>query len=97
MPTSLLRLQEITRHTVIDGPGSTDPALRRQIAAGHPPPELAALVKKIFDHPYAVTDDDVDRLRRSYSEAQLFEVIVAAAVGASGYRLTAALTAVERA
>jgi alkylhydroperoxidase family enzyme len=57
--------------------------------------ELAALVQKIFDHAYRVTDDDVDALRSHYSEGQLFELVVAAAVGAAEYRLKAALAALE--
>jgi alkylhydroperoxidase family enzyme len=95
VPTPLLRLQAMTRHAVVDGPGSTDSALRRLVAAGQPPPELAALVNKIFDHAYTVTDDDVNALRPYYSEEQLFELMVAAAVGASEYRLEAALNALQ--
>ena len=71
MPPLFLRLQAATYNAVVDGPGSTDSALRRQIASGQPPLELAALVQKIFDHAYRVTDDDVDALRPHYSEGQL--------------------------
>jgi alkylhydroperoxidase family enzyme len=95
VPTPLFRLQAETRHAVVDGPGSTDAALRRQVASGQPPLELATLVKKIFEHAYTVTDADVDALRHHYGEEQLFELIVAAAVGASEYRLEAALAALE--
>jgi alkylhydroperoxidase family enzyme len=91
------RLQAVTRHAVVDGPGSTDSALRRQVASGQSPLELVALVQKIFDHAYRVTDGDVDALRPRYSEEQLFELLVAAAVGASEYRLKAALAALEAA
>ena len=97
MPTPLFDLQAATRDAVVDGPGSTDSALRRQVASGQPPSQLAALVQKIFDHAYRVTDDDVDALRSCYSEEQLFELMVAAAVGASEHRLEAALAALESA
>ena len=97
MPTPLFRLQAVTRHAVVDGPGSTDAALRRQVASGQPPLELAALVKKIFERADTVIDDDVNALRHHYSEEQLFELIVAAAVGAAEYRLEAALAALESA
>ena len=90
-------LQTATRHAVVDGPGSTDAAVRRQVAAGQPPSELALLVQKIRDHPYRVTDADVDALRDRYSEEQLFELTVAAALGASEDRLKAALAALEAA
>jgi alkylhydroperoxidase family enzyme len=95
MPPSFSDLQAATRHAVVDGPGSTDSTLRRQAASGQPPPELTALVQKIRDHAYKVTDDDMDALRARYSEDQLFELVVAAAVGAAEYRLQAALAALE--
>jgi hypothetical protein len=95
MPQSFSDLQAATRHTVVDGPGSTDSTLRRQAASGQPPSELTTLVQKIRDHAYKVTDDDMDALRARYSEDQLFELVVAAAVGAAEYRLQAALAALE--
>jgi hypothetical protein len=90
-------LQAATRHAVVEGPGSTDSVLRRQVASGQPPLELTTLVRKIFDHAYKLTDADVNALRAHYSEEQLFELMVAAAVGASEYRLKAALSALETA
>jgi alkylhydroperoxidase family enzyme len=93
----LSQLLTATRDAVLDGAGSTDATVRRQVASGQPPAELAALVQKIRDRAYTVTDSDVDRLRARYSEDQLFEVIVAAAVGAAEERLNAALDAVRRA
>ncbi len=88
-------LQRATRRTVLDGPGRTESSLRHQVALGQPPPELADLVRKIRDHAYRVTDADVDALRAKYSDDQLFEVIVAAAVGAAEHRLRRALAAVD--
>jgi alkylhydroperoxidase family enzyme len=93
----LSELLAATRRAVLDGPGFTDASVRRQAAAGNPPSELAPLVKKIRERAYTVTDEDVDRLRARYSEDELFELIVAAAVGAAGERASAALNAVERA
>jgi hypothetical protein len=95
MTPSFSQLQTATRDAVIDGPGSTDGALRRQVASGQPPQELAVLVRMIRDHAYKVTDADLDALRSRYGEDQLFELIVAAAVGAAEDRLKAALAAVE--
>ena len=94
------RLSEMlaaTRRAVLDGAAFTDASLRRQVASGQPPAELAVLVQKIRDHAYTVTDTDVDLLRSRYSEDQLFELIVAAVIGAAGERVNAALDAVRRA
>ncbi len=79
----------------MDGPGVVNADVRRQVAAGQPPSELAVLVQKIRDHAYEVSDADVDALRARYSEDELFELIVAAALGAAEDRLKAALAAVE--
>jgi hypothetical protein len=91
----LAALQRATRDAVLDGPGTIDSSLRQQIAAGQAPPDLAALVRKVRDHAYRITDADVDALRAKYSEDQLFEVIVAAALGAADHRLRRAIAAVE--
>jgi hypothetical protein len=92
---SLADLQRATRKAVLDGPGRTDPSLRQQVALGQPPPDLADVIAKIRAHAYRVTDADVDALRATYSDDQLFEVIVAAALGAAEHRLQRALAAVE--
>ena len=73
------------RHAVLDAPATTDPALRAAAAAGDPLPEpwepYAATVR---DASYRVTDADVDRLTAAgCTEDQIFEVTVAAAVGAA--------------
>jgi hypothetical protein len=44
-----------------------------------------------------VTDADLDALRDRYNEDQLFEIIVAAAVGAAAERRAAAWRALEQA
>ena len=94
---SLQALQRATRDTVLDGPGQVDPSLRRQVALGQPPADLAVLVQKIRDHAYKVTDADVDALRARYDDDRLFEVIIAAALGAAEHRLQRALAALEQA
>ena len=92
---ALQALQRATHRSVIDGAGTVDGSVRRQVALGQPPPELAVLVQKIRDHAYKVTDADVDALRARYSDDQLFEVIIAAALGAAEHRLQRALAVLE--
>jgi hypothetical protein len=91
----LAALQRDTRAAVVDGPGSVASTIRRQVANGEPPADLAVLVAKVREHAYRVTDADLDALRGRYSEDQLFEVIVSAAFGAAEHRLRRALGVLE--
>jgi hypothetical protein len=89
---------------VLRGPGKTTSVLREAAAGGHEsdrsalPEELRVLVTKVHEHAYRITDADLDALRGRYDEDQLFEIIVAAAVGAARHRFQAgqrALAALE--
>jgi hypothetical protein len=61
------------------------------------PGELKALVEKIHQHPYKVTDEEIAALQGKYGDDELFELIVSAAIGASRQRLMAGLKALEEA
>ncbi len=89
--------REATAAALLRGPATTAHGLRQAVAAGAPPPELAALVDKIRRHAYQVTDSDIDALRGRYTEDQLFEIVVAAAFGAAQERLAAGRRALEEA
>jgi AhpD family alkylhydroperoxidase len=73
------------RHAVLDAPGTTEPALRAAAAAGDPLPEpWRSYATTVRDYSYRVTDRDVHQLTDAgCSEDQIFEVTVAAAVGAA--------------
>ena len=88
-------LRQATASAVFDGDGETSSELRRAVAAGEAPPNLAQLLQKIRSRAYTVTDADIDALRGQYSEDQLFELILAATFGAASERLAAALRALE--
>ena len=88
-------LRNATEAAVFDGGGETPSELRRAVAKGDVPPNLAPLVEKIRLRAHSVTDTDVDGLRVHYSDDQLFELIVAATFGAASERLAAALRALE--
>jgi hypothetical protein len=95
-PHATLRDRALQR--VLDGPGESDPALRRAAADGIGlPAELQALVDKIHRHAYRVTDEDIARLQATYGDDRLFEIVVSAALGASRRRLLAGLEALDRA
>jgi alkylhydroperoxidase family enzyme len=91
-------LRDRVVESVLRRPGQSDSALRRAAADGiAAPPELQSLIDKIHRHAYKVTDDDVARLREKYSDDQLFEIIVSAALGASLIRLNAGLQVLDEA
>ena len=90
-------LRHATAEAVLGSPGKTDPDLRQLIAQGRAPLELRPLVEKIWSGAHSVTDQDLESLKNAYSEDQLFEIIVAAALGAAQKRLAAAEQALEHA
>jgi alkylhydroperoxidase family enzyme len=95
-PHATLRDRVLDR--VLDGPGESDPAIRRAAAEGRGvPAELQSLVDKIHRHAYKVTDEEIAELQKRYGDDQLFEIIVSAALGASRARLLAGLDALEHA
>jgi hypothetical protein len=92
---------ETLRRTVLDGPGETNPALRRRIAArasGGPPLEAPYddLARQIGEAACRTTDAQVASvLAVSSSEKAVFELIAAAATGAGLLRWQQAIRALE--
>jgi hypothetical protein len=95
------------RQSVLTGRGTTAPALRQAVearaaAAGGRqgetvdaiPPELEDYVDKVIRQAWQVTDEDVEQLARAgYSEDAIFEITLAAALGAGMGRLERGLAA----
>lgn len=84
---------------VVDGPGRLD-ARYRQAAARRDlealPEELRSYVGKVHDHAYRIVDRDLEALvAAGYSDDQVFELTVAAAVGAGLDRLDRACRAMD--
>src|SRR5438045_9126596 len=83
---------------VLQGPGESEPAIRRAAAEGAgAPSELQPLIDKIHRHAYKVTDEDIARAQAKYGDDQMFEIVVSAALGASRQRLLAGLRALDEA
>ena len=85
------------KEAVLSGPGTLDPAVRKaaSLAAGLPE-ALDPYVKKVVQHAYQVTDMDITALRQAgYSDDQIFEVTVSAALGAGLVRLEVGLNALR--
>jgi len=85
---------------ILETPGDADSDLRRAVAAyaggdeASIPEELRPYVDKVARNAYKVTDEDVDGLRAAgYSGDAIFELTLAAALGASRARLDAGLRA----
>jgi len=91
-------LRDLVFARVLDGAGETEPMMRHAAAADRGlPPELQPLVDKVHTHAYRVTDGDISTLKGRYTDDQLFEIIVSAALGASRKRLAAGLGALDQA
>lgn len=96
-------LAEALRRRVLEGPGETDPALRRAVAASaaggpHAKPPYDELARQIGEAAYRTTNAQVAQvLRATGNEKAVFEVIVAAAVGAGLFRWQRGLEAVDEA
>jgi len=84
---------ERLRHAVLSGPGSLPPDVRQAISEGAVSGALEVFVQKIIASASTLTDDDIAELHRShYTDDQIFEAIVSAAVGAGLFRLECVLT-----
>ena len=91
---------ERVAEAILETPGDADGDLRRAVAAyaggdeSAIPDELRPYVDKVAQSAYKVTDEDVDRLRAAgYSDDAIFELTLAAALGAARARLEAGLQA----
>ena len=97
-------VQRLTQ-SVLETPGDTPPALRRAIfERGKRPgsasrealsPALATYIDKVARHAYKVTDADMKALQINHSEDELFEITVAATVGAALRRLERGMAALR--
>ena len=95
-PHALLRDRVL--RSVLEGPGESDPAIRKAAAEGSGvPADLQPLIEKVHAHAYKVTDEDVARVQPQYGDDRLFEIIVSAALGASRKRLLRGLDALDKA
>lgn len=87
------------RRSLLETPGATERTLREAAFRGvELPAPLDAYVAKIHNESNRVTDHDVAGLLASaYSEDAVFEVTLAAAIGAANRRLDAGLAALQAA
>ncbi|HET6686128.1 MAG TPA: hypothetical protein VFH02_06335 [Jiangellaceae bacterium] len=79
---------------VLDSPGATTPAVRREARDGHASDEVfGPYLAKVRQHAYRVVDADVEALTtKGLSDDAIFEVTVAAALGEAERRLETGLS-----
>lgn len=97
MRSDLEALRRATLAAALGAVGALPSSVREALARGEAPDALRALVGKVRDRAYEVTDDDLDALRDRYTDDQLFEAVVATVLGAADARLRAGLRALEQA
>ena len=87
----------LLRRSVLSESGLLDPSVRRAICDGLELPDpLGAYVKKVVEHAHTVGDEDIAGLHRAgYTDDQIFEATVSAALGAGLLRLEPILLALR--
>jgi hypothetical protein len=88
---------EALRRAVFESPGSSEPAVRAAAGTGGELPDpVSSYATLVRDQSYRITDSDLARLSAAgLSDDDIFEVTVAAAVGAALQRLDAGMRAVR--
>ena len=97
MPDPFATHMNRLERAVLFEPGALAPQVRQAAAtAGEVPEVMRTYVQKIVKYAYKVTDEDVKLLLRAgYSEEQIFELTVSAALGAGLARLKRGLESLE--
>jgi alkylhydroperoxidase family enzyme len=103
------RVQKLVE-SVLHGRGHTSPALRQNIEAitakehgaersnASIPSDLLPYIQKVSRHAYKVTDGDMEALRQAgYTEDQILEITLSAAMGPGLARLEKGLSLLEQA
>lgn len=83
------------RHAVTSSPASLPSVVRQTITAGRNiSGPLGSYVRKVAEHAYEITDDDIASLHAAnYTDDEIFEATVSAALGAGLFRLDCVLRA----
>ena len=85
---------------LLDGPGATEPQMRRAAADGDPvgDPLVDGYLEKIRRHAYTLTQADIDAMTAAgWDEDRIFELSICAAFGAARLRQRAGLAALDAA
>ena len=83
------------RHAVTSSPASLSAVVRQTITAGRNiSGPLGSYVRKVAEHAHEITDDDIASLHAAdYTDDEIFEATISAALGAGLFRLDCVLRA----
>ena len=90
VPDPYLPAWERVAEAVLESEGTLPAYVRRAIARGEDPADLAPLLGKVREHAYRIVDSDVDGLESDV----VFEAVLAAALAEGDKRRRAALKAI---
>jgi alkylhydroperoxidase family enzyme len=81
------------RQSVLQHPAATSPELRQQCATSPTPApsDVAKFVDQVHNAAYRVTTEQVDAMRKTRTEAEIFEITIAAALGKADSQMSHAL------
>jgi hypothetical protein len=82
---------ERVEDAILESPGALPVHVRRAIAQGEDPPELAVLLEKVRHHAYRIVDADLEGVEVDV----MLEAVLAASLAAGEERRRAALKALE--
>jgi len=98
MSEGATRLRKTATERVLHGPGHTTGDARRAAYDLEQLPESTrALLDKVARNAWKVTDEDIAAVKQALTEDEIFELVIAAAIGQSTRQLDAALAALDAA
>ena len=96
--SSATKVRKAATERVLRGAGKTSPAVRQAAFDNRDVAEPArALIDKVAKTAWKITDEDVAAVRRTQSDDEIYEQVVAAAMGQATRQLDAALAALDEA
>jgi alkylhydroperoxidase family enzyme len=88
------RHRKVAVARAVEGEGKASLEARRAAFAGEGPESIRALIEKVAQHAYKVTDEDLAAAKQHFSEDEIYELVVCAAYGRAERIHAAALAAI---
>jgi hypothetical protein len=88
------RHRKVAVARAVEGEGKASLEARRAAFAGEGPESIRALIEKVAQYAYKVTDEDLAAAKQHFSEDEIYELVVCAAYGRAERIHAAALAAI---